>query len=203
MVTRATRACYPVHHPRHRGAAWHGGGRPRSFPAKSMAPVPLAMTGRKSKPPSGEVTAIRGGAVTLAEAADAFLSSPRAASPNTRRAYARRDRPPGRRARRAPAARRCAGRRGRRRAAPPLGQARSVDMEPQPGGCCPGLNWCADRKRWPAPAAARRRRAAQGACRPHQGAARASIERLLSRREIPLRERRCGGCCTRASEILQ
>jgi hypothetical protein len=35
-----------------------------------------------------DVTAIRGGAVTLAEAADAFLSSPRAASPNTRRAYA-------------------------------------------------------------------------------------------------------------------
>jgi hypothetical protein len=34
------------------------------------------------------VTAICGGAVTLAEAADAFLSSPRAASPNTRRAYA-------------------------------------------------------------------------------------------------------------------
>ncbi len=34
------------------------------------------------------VTAIRGGAVTLAEAADAFLSSPRADSPNTRRAYA-------------------------------------------------------------------------------------------------------------------
>ncbi len=46
------------------------------------------MTGRKSKPPSGAVTAIRSGAVTLAEAADAFLSSPRIASPNTRRAYA-------------------------------------------------------------------------------------------------------------------
>ena len=35
-----------------------------------------------------DVTAIRGGAVTVAEAADAFLSSPRADSPNTRRAYA-------------------------------------------------------------------------------------------------------------------
>ena len=34
------------------------------------------------------VTAIRGGILTLVEAADAFLSSPRAASPNTRRAYA-------------------------------------------------------------------------------------------------------------------
>jgi hypothetical protein len=37
---------------------------------------------------STTVTAIHGGAVTLAEAADAFLSSPRVASPNTRRAYA-------------------------------------------------------------------------------------------------------------------
>jgi hypothetical protein len=46
------------------------------------------MTGRKSKPSSGDLTAIRGGAVTLAEAADAFLSCPRTASPNTRHAYA-------------------------------------------------------------------------------------------------------------------
>jgi hypothetical protein len=46
------------------------------------------MTGRAARPAAGEVTAIRGGGVTLAEAADAFLSSPRAASPNTRRAYA-------------------------------------------------------------------------------------------------------------------
>ena len=58
------------------------------FRRRAWRPVPVAMTGRKSKPPSGEVTAIRGGAVTLAKAADAFLSSPRAASPNTRRAYA-------------------------------------------------------------------------------------------------------------------
>jgi hypothetical protein len=34
------------------------------------------------------VAVIRGGAVTIAEAADAFLSSPRVDSPNTRRAYA-------------------------------------------------------------------------------------------------------------------
>jgi hypothetical protein len=33
-------------------------------------------------------TGIRGGTVTLAEAADEFLSSPRVASPHTRRAYA-------------------------------------------------------------------------------------------------------------------
>lgn len=34
------------------------------------------------------MAAIRGAGVTLAGAAEAFLSSPRAASPNTRRAYA-------------------------------------------------------------------------------------------------------------------
>jgi hypothetical protein len=46
------------------------------------------MTRRSRRPEPGEVTAIRGGAVTLAEATGAFLSSPRTASPNTRRAYA-------------------------------------------------------------------------------------------------------------------
>ena len=44
------------------------------------------MTGPKNKPAAGKVTAICG-TVTLAEAADAFLSSPRCANPNTRRAY--------------------------------------------------------------------------------------------------------------------
>jgi len=39
-------------------------------------------------PAAGEVTAIRAAGVTLAEAAEAFLSSPRAASPSTCRAYA-------------------------------------------------------------------------------------------------------------------
>jgi hypothetical protein len=43
------------------------------------------MTGQQA---GAAATAIRGGAVTLAEAADAFLSSPRVASPSTRRAYA-------------------------------------------------------------------------------------------------------------------
>ena len=57
------------------------------------------------------------------------------------------------------------------------------------------------------PAAARRRRAAQGAHRPHQGAApRPAIERLLSRRDIPLREktlwRMLYETAARASEIL-
>src|SRR5262249_23461154 len=55
---------------------------------RARQPVPVAMTRRSRRPEPGEVTAIRGGAVTLAEATDAFLSSPRTASPNTRRAYA-------------------------------------------------------------------------------------------------------------------
>jgi hypothetical protein len=54
---------------------------------QSIAVSAVAMTECKHKPSSGDVTAIRSGAVTLAGAADAFLSSPRAASPNTRRAY--------------------------------------------------------------------------------------------------------------------
>jgi hypothetical protein len=79
------------------------------------------------------LTGIRGGAVTLAEAADAFLSSPRTGSPNTRRAYAgvldrlAAELGPGRRSRRR------ARRRDRRRAAPPVGRMRAGDVEPQPG----------------------------------------------------------------------
>ena len=50
------------------------------------APLPHVI--RYINPGILEATAIRGGAITLAEAADAFLSSPRAASPHTCRAYA-------------------------------------------------------------------------------------------------------------------
>ena len=48
----------------------------------------VAVTRRAGRPAAGGMTVIRGGAVTLAEAADAFLSSPWVASANTRRAYA-------------------------------------------------------------------------------------------------------------------
>jgi len=58
------------------------------FRRRAWRPVPVALTRRKSKPAAREVTAIRGGVIALAEAADAFLSSPQAASPNARRAYA-------------------------------------------------------------------------------------------------------------------
>jgi hypothetical protein len=91
------------------------------------------MTGRTGKPAVQDVTAIRGGAVNLAEAADAFLSSPRTASPNTRRAYAGVVEPPGRRVRPAPAVRHHVWRRDRSRAATPVGPPRPGNVEPQSG----------------------------------------------------------------------
>jgi len=117
------------------------------------------------------MTAIRGGAVTLAEAADAFLSSPRVGSPNTRRAYSgvldhlAAELGP-----------------GRQLAAVP-GDEIAGALRSLWGGCAPAtwnrnraavvswLNWCAQKKRWPAPQAAARGRAAQGEQRRHQGAA--------------------------------
>ena len=113
------------------------------------APLPHVI--RYINPGILEATAIRGGAITLAEAADAFLSSPRAASPHTCRAYACAidrlaaelgpQRPlaevPGDEI--AAALRRLWGNR-----APATWNATG----PPP---CPGLNWCASRKRWPGP----------------------------------------------------
>ena len=152
------------------------------------------------------VTAIRGGAVTLAEAADAFLSSPRAASPNTRRAYAG----------------------VLDRLAAELGPARQLAAVPGDeiaaalrrlwDGCAPAtwnrnraavvswLTWCAAKKRWPAPQLppdAERRKENNDATR---ALPRGRVERLLSRRDIPLREktlwRMLYETAARASEIL-
>lgn len=124
---------------------------------------------------------IRSGAVTLAEAADAFLSSPRLASPNTRRAYAGvldrlvAELGPGRQLAAVPgdevaaALRRLWGRRAR--AAWNRNRAAVVSW----------LNWCVSRKRWPAPqlpADAERRKEHADRTR---ALPRARIERLLSR----------------------
>ena len=165
------------------------------------------MTGRKAKPAAGDVTAIRGGALTLAEAADAFLSSPRAANPNTRRAYAD----------------------VLDRLAAELGPDRPLAAVPGDeiaaalgrlwGGRAPAtwnrnraavvswLTWCASRKRWPTPQLpgdAERRKEHSDATRALSP--RARIERLLSRRDIPLREktlwRMLYETAARASEIL-
>ena len=153
------------------------------------------------------VTAIRGGAVvTLTEAADAFLSSPRAASPSTRRAYAG----------------------VLDRLAAELGPARQLAAVPGDevasalrrlwGDRAPAtwnrnraaavswLTWCAAKKRWAAPELppdAERRKESNDAAR---ALPRARLERLLSRRDVPLREktlwRMLYETAARASEIL-
>jgi hypothetical protein len=135
------------------------------------------------------VTAIRGGAATLAEAADAFLSSPRAASPNTRRAYAgvldrlAAELGPGRQLAAVPgdeiaaALRRLWG--GRAPATWNRSRAAVVSW----------LTWCSGKKRWPAPQLppdAERRKENNDATR---ALPRARVGRLLSRRDIPLREK--------------
>jgi integrase len=151
-------------------------------------------------------TGIRGGTVTLAEAADAFLSSLRAASPNTRRAYAgvldrlAADLDP-----------------GRQLAAVP-GDEIAGALRRLWGGCAPAtwnrnraavvswLNWCTQKKRWAAPQLpgdAERRRENSDRTR---ALPRGRVERLLSRRGIPLREktlwRMLYETAARASEIL-
>ena len=107
-------AGYPVHQPCATRAE-------RRYPLAAAEPLPpviqyIPLTLRRRHGKTGTstttVTAIRGGGVTLAEAADAFLSSLRVVNPNTPSCPRRGDRPPGRRARPAPAARRGAWRRG-------------------------------------------------------------------------------------------
>lgn len=152
------------------------------------------------------VTAIRDGSVTLAEAADAFLSSPRIGSPNTRRAYAG----------------------VLDRLAAELGPARQLAAVPGDeiaaalwrlwGGSAPAtwnrnraavvswLGWCSGKKRWPAPQLppdAERRKESNDATR---ALPRTRVERLLSRRDVPLREktlwRMLYETAARASEVL-
>ena len=155
---------------------------------------------------SAEAAAIRGGAVTLAAAADAFLSSPRVASPNTHRAYTL-------------VIDRLAAELGQGRPlATVTGDEVAAALRRLWGGRSPAtwnrnraavtswLTWCATRKRWPAPqlpADAERRKEHHDATR---ALSRAAVERLLSRRDVPLREktlwRMLYETAARASEIL-
>jgi integrase len=176
------------------------------FRRRAWRPAPVTRAGRKSKPPLGDVTAIRGGVVTLAEAADAFLSSPRAASPNTRRAYA------------GVLDRLVAELGPHRHFAAVPGEEIAAALRRLWGDRAPAtwnrnraavvswLNWCASRKRWPTPQLpgdAERRTEHSDRTR---ALPRARIERLLSRRDIPLREktlwRMLYETAARASEIL-
>jgi integrase len=155
---------------------------------------------------AGDVAATRSSAVTVAEAADAFLSSPRAASPNTRRAYAG-------------VIDRLAAEIGpHRQLAAVRGDEVAVALRRLWGKSAPAtwnrnraavvswLTWCATRKRWSAPQLpgdAERRKEHADATR---ALPRARIERLLSRRDIPLREktlwRMLYETAARTSEIL-
>jgi hypothetical protein len=125
------------------------------------------------------VTGIRGSAVTLAEAADAFLSSPRAAGLNTRRAYAgvldrlAAEIGPGRPLADVPgdeiagALRRL------------WGESAPATWNRNRAAVVSWLTWCAAKKRWPAPQLppdAERRRENNDATR---ALPRARVERLL------------------------
>ncbi|MFI7642710.1 tyrosine-type recombinase/integrase [Nonomuraea sp. NPDC049400] len=114
-----------------------------------------------------KVAALRGGYITLAEAADAFLTTLRTANPNTHRAY-----------------------------------ASAIDR----AAIASWLSWCHAKKHWAAPsvpADAERRKESADETR---AVAKTIIHWLLSRRDIPLRERALWRMlyetAARASEIL-
>ncbi|MBB5781944.1 tyrosine-type recombinase/integrase [Nonomuraea jabiensis] len=153
-----------------------------------------------------KVSALRGGHVTLAAAADAFLATARTANPNTRRAYAS-------------AIDRVIALLGRDR---PLAEIADIEIGTALtelwGTSAPAtwnrnraaitswLAWCQTKKHWAAPsvpAEAERRKETIDETR---AVAKTTIHRLLSRRDIPLREktlwRMLYETAARAAEIL-
>ena len=151
-------------------------------------------------------TAARVGVVTLAEAADAFLSSPRVGSRNTRRAYSgvldrlAAELGPGRHLGAVPGDELADALRGL------WGESAPATWNRNRAAVASWLNWCAQKKRWPAPQLppdAERRKENSDATR---ALPRARVERLLSRRDVPLREktlwRLLYETAARASEVL-
>jgi integrase len=154
---------------------------------------------------SATVTAI-GDTVTLAEAAGEFLSSPQVASPSTRRAYS------------SVLGRVTADLGPRRQLADVPGDEIAGSLRRLWGDCAPAtrnrnraavvswLNWCAARKRWAVPLLPR----GAGRRKEHSdrtpALSRGRVERLLSRRDIPPREktmwRMLYETAARASEVL-
>jgi integrase len=159
-----------------------------------------------STSPNATTKAPRGAAVTLQAAADAFLSSPRCENANTRRAYAG-------------VIDKIASQLGASR---PLADISNDDIgavlnrewasahestwNRNRAAVNAWLTWCGERQRWPAPAV-------PGSCerrKEHVDATKdlpkAAIERQLSRRDVPLREktlwRMLYETAARASEIL-
>ncbi|MFI7135195.1 tyrosine-type recombinase/integrase [Nonomuraea sp. NPDC050153] len=136
-----------------------------------------------------KIAAIRGGDVSLAAAADAFLATARTANPNTHRAYAS-------------AIDRVTARLGRDRPLADVADAEiGAALTELWGRCAPAtwnrnraavtswLSWCQAKKRWTAPsvpADAERRKETADETR---AVAKTTMHRLLSRRDIPLRER--------------
>jgi integrase len=135
------------------------------------------------------VTAARGGGITIAEAADAFLSSPRAAAPSTRRAYAgvldrmAAELGPGRLLSAVPGEEIAGALRSL------WGSSAPATWNRNRAAVVSWLSWCAAKKRWAAPQLppeAERRKENNDATR---AMPRARVERLLSRRDVPLREK--------------
>ncbi|MFD0480434.1 hypothetical protein ACFQ0B_79140 [Nonomuraea thailandensis] len=147
---------------------------------------------------AAKVTAIRGAGATLADAADEFLATHRVANPNTHRAYA------------SAVDRTIAALGGRDRLLADVADAEIGDaLTLLWGGCAPAtwnrnraavsswLTWCQAKKNWVAPsvpAAAERRRENVDHTK---AVSKTTIERLLSRRDLPSGRRRSTGCCTR------
>ncbi|MEV6868525.1 site-specific integrase [Streptosporangium subroseum] len=136
-----------------------------------------------------KISALRGGHITLAAAADAFLATPRTANPNTHRAYAS-------------AIDRVTTLLGRDR---PLAEVADTEIgtaltelwvasapvtwNRNRAAVTSWLAWCRTKKHWAAPsvpADAERRKESADETR---AVAQTTIHRLLSRRDIPLRER--------------
>ncbi|MGI5490345.1 tyrosine-type recombinase/integrase [Microtetraspora malaysiensis] len=153
-----------------------------------------------------KISALRGRHITLAAAADAFLATPRTANPNTHRAYAS-------------AIDRVTTLLGRDRPLTEIADAEiGTALAELWGASAPAtwnrnraavtswLAWCQTKKHWAAPsvpADAERRRESADETR---AVAKTTIHRLLSRRDIPLREktlwRMLYETAARAAEIL-
>ncbi|MGK5553634.1 hypothetical protein ACSNOI_18640 [Actinomadura kijaniata] len=154
-----------------------------------------------------KVTALRGAAISLGDAADEFLGTHRVANDNTRRAYA------------SAIDRTIAAVGGRGRALADVADTEiGAALLALWGGSAPAtwnrnraaitswLTWCATKKRWAAPAvpadAERRRETVDHT----KAVVKTKLERLLSRRDIPLRDkalyRMLYETAARAAEIL-
>ncbi|MFG2088517.1 tyrosine-type recombinase/integrase [Spirillospora sp. NPDC048824] len=162
------------------------------------------MTGADSH---SKITALRGSDITLASAADEFLGTHRVANPNTHRAYA------------SAIDRTIATVGGRDRLLADVTDTEIGDaLTTLWGSCAPAtwnrnraavaswLTWCTSKKRWTAPSvpadAERRRENVDHT----KAVAKTRLERLLSRRDLPLRDktlyRMLYETAARAAEIL-